>query len=219
MWPWEVARHWGCSVTPAVNGARHQGPFPGLGRRWCALRAPREPAAACHPGIEQPPGAGPGAPVTGPPALPSVPASPSHRQCPARRRGRWRRRRSTPRPSACCGGPPRRAGSMARSAATRSTTCAWRAPRPRGRRASRTSCWLTPRWVALWGAGGGLGGGCAPPRAPALSLLPSLATRSSPPLSPAAASHTQWEMDDTAEYVSSASAAGVLLPRAVPAVL
>eukprot|EP00072_Mus_musculus_P047799 XP_006523946.1 PREDICTED: receptor-type tyrosine-protein phosphatase S isoform X11 [Mus musculus] len=69
------------------------------------------------------------------------------RTCPARPRGRWRRRRSTPQPSECCGARPRPAGSTGRSAATRSTMCAWRVPRPAGHRASRTSCWRMPRSV------------------------------------------------------------------------
>lgn len=130
------------------------------------------------------PGAGLGTSVTAPPA-----PLPSSRQCPARRHGRWRRRRSTPRPFACCGARPRPAASTARSAATRSTTCAWRAQRPEGRRASRTSCWPMPRWAGLRaGPGGGAGRGpCAPAVSPLLSFslwLP----RSPPPLSPAASS-------------------------------
>lgn len=103
-------------------------------------------------------------------------APPPARQCPARPRGRWRRRRSTPRPSECCGAHPRPAGSTGRSAATRSTMCAWRAPRPAGHRASRTSCWRMPRWA---GAAGVAGAGVWA-RFPLCSPLPLLAPLSLP---------------------------------------
>lgn len=68
--------------------------------------------------------------------------------------------------------------------------------------------------------GRGLGAGWGPgPCAPAISLLlcPSLRLLCSPtPLSPAASSRAQWEMDDTAEYVSSAFQPWPgLFPRAV----
>lgn len=121
---------------------------------------------------------------------PARPSPPLPRQCPARRRGRWRRRRSTPQLSVCCGAHQRPAGSTARSAATRSTTCAWRALRPAGRRASRTSCWPMPRWAGLrgraWvgGTPGGQGGAqnlCSScPLAASLSLATPLTTSSLP---------------------------------------
>lgn len=83
--------------------------------------------------------------------------------------------------------------------------CAWRAPRPEVHRASRTSCWRMPRWaVQLGWQGRAPGRGfLSAPTPTAGSLLTSLL--SLPPSPPA-----QWEMDDTAEYVSSLQA--ILLP-------
>lgn len=159
-------------------------------------------------------------PGTGPGALVTAPLPPPARQCPARPRGRWRRRRSTPQPSECCGARPRPAGSTGRSAATRSTMCAWRAPRPAGHRASRTSCWQMPRWAgAAWVAGAPGHYLLSTPHSAAGSPLTSFLSLPPPP--PA-----QWEMDDTAEYVSSfpgrpavltVHSACVWLPTCVPA--
>lgn len=134
-----------------------------------------------------------GTPVTAPPVpLPLPPA-----QCPARASRKVEAEALNASRHSRAVASPRPAASTARSAATRSTTCAGRGAEARGPPAHQGHHAGRPRWAGLWAGPGAGRGGVPALLPPAASLFSLWLPRSPPPSSLSCRPPLTVEMDDT----------------------